>query len=87
MTELFTLSLKENSVLPLLSAVSNIATIGECRDVDQPQFINPSLPSPFSHEQDPKILKLLQLNQQLVPHPEWTLHLVPVFYQKSDIRY
>uniref|UniRef100_A0A3Q2WI03 Lipid phosphate phosphatase-related protein type 5-like n=1 Tax=Haplochromis burtoni TaxID=8153 RepID=A0A3Q2WI03_HAPBU len=39
---------------------------------------NPSvdlpLPSPVTHEQDPEILELLHLDQELVPDPAWALH-------------
>ncbi|KAL3970244.1 alcohol-forming fatty acyl-CoA reductase [Sarotherodon galilaeus] len=42
---------------------------------------NPSvdlrLPSPITREQDPEILELLHLGQELIPDPEWALHPFP----------
>uniref|UniRef100_A0A669CDG2 Uncharacterized protein n=1 Tax=Oreochromis niloticus TaxID=8128 RepID=A0A669CDG2_ORENI len=42
---------------------------------------NPSvdlrLPSPITREQDPEVLELLHLGQELIPDPEWALHPFP----------
>lgn len=42
-----------------------------------PQFVNLLFPTPFFHNQDTEIPKLINLCQQLIPDLEWSLHPFP----------
>ena len=75
MTELLTLSLRESSDTLrrklILSACIHITA-------DAAPPVDLVLHSSLTREQDPKILELLRLGQDLLPDPEIALHPFPV---------